>query len=181
AGSAVQRNARPARVAAKALVGVEGRARRAPHQRGRVAPDAGADEGRLPGRHETDDGSLLHRRHGARQREVPHRRAELGSQEARGIAAMRLPGSPRQPLPPPEFADASRIAAEGQKDGERNIPEMGSYTPAPFEQALIANGEQAVQQIYKAASMRIAKLRPVAEAFQRQLDEVERRIRPIAD
>jgi tetrahydromethanopterin S-methyltransferase subunit G len=94
---------------------------------------------------------------------------------------MRLPGSPRQPLPPPEFADESRIAAEGQKDGERNIPEMGSYTPAPFEQALIANGEQAVQQIYKAASMRISKLRPVVEAYQRQLDELERRIRPIAD
>ena len=27
----------------------------------------------------------------------------------------------------------SRIQAEGQKDGERNIPEMGSYTPAQFE------------------------------------------------
>jgi hypothetical protein len=94
---------------------------------------------------------------------------------------MRLPGSPRQPLPLPEFADESRIAAEGQKDGERNIPEMGSYTPAPFEQALISNGEQAVQQIYKAASMRIAKLRPVVEAYQRQLDEVERRIRPVAE
>ena len=39
----------------------------------------------------------------------------------------------RQP-PPPEFADESRILAEGQKDGERNIPEMGSYTPAPFEE-----------------------------------------------
>jgi hypothetical protein len=94
---------------------------------------------------------------------------------------MRLPGSPRQPLPLPEFADESRIAAEGQKDGERNIPEMGSYTPAPFEQALISNGEQTVQQIYKAASMRIAKLRPVVEAYQRQLDEVERRIRPVAE
>ena len=47
---------------------------------------------------------------------------------------MKLPGSQRQPLPP-EFADEARIAAEGQKDGERNIPEMGSYTPAPFEQA----------------------------------------------
>jgi hypothetical protein len=94
---------------------------------------------------------------------------------------MRLPGSPRQPAPLPEFADESRIAAEGQKDGERNIPEMGSYTPAPFEQALISNGEQTVQQIYKAASVRIAKLRPVVEAYQRQLDEVERRIHPIAD
>jgi len=54
---------------------------------------------------------------------------------------------------------------------------MGSYTPAPFEQALISNGEQAVQQIFKAASARISKLRPVVEAFQRQLDELQRRIR----
>ena len=93
---------------------------------------------------------------------------------------MRLTTSPRQP-PPPEFADESRIVAEGQKDGERNLPEMGSYTPAPFEQALISNGEQAVQGIYKDASARISKLRPVVEAFQRKLDEVERRMRPIAD
>jgi hypothetical protein len=87
----------------------------------------------------------------------------------------------QRPAPPPEFADESRIAAEGQKDGERNIPEMGSYTPAPFEQALISNGEQAVQQIYKAASAKISRLRPVVEAFQRQLDEVERRMRPITE
>jgi hypothetical protein len=93
---------------------------------------------------------------------------------------MRLTRSPQLPSPP-EFADESRIAAEGQKDGERNIPEMGSYTPAPFEQALIANGEQAVQQIYKATSGKIAKLRPVAEAYQRQLNELERRWRPVAD
>jgi hypothetical protein len=93
---------------------------------------------------------------------------------------MHLTTSQRQP-PPPEFADESRIVAEGQKDGERNLPEMGSYTPAPFEQALISNGEQAVQQIYKDASARISKLRPVVEAFQRKLDEIERRMRPIAD
>src|SRR5437762_2348730 len=93
---------------------------------------------------------------------------------------MRLMRSPQQP-PPPEFADESRIAAEGQKDGERNIPEMGSYTPAPFEQALIANGEQAVQQIYKATSAKIAKLRPVVESLQRHLNDLERRMRPVAD
>src|SRR5947199_9680078 len=58
---------------------------------------------------------------------------------------------------------------------------MGSYTPAPFEQALISNGEQAVQQIFKAASSRISKIRPVVEAYQRQLDELQRRIRPIAE
>jgi len=52
---------------------------------------------------------------------------------------MHLPRSQRQ-IPPPEFADESRILAEGQKDGERNLPEMGSYTPAPFELALISKG-----------------------------------------
>lgn len=93
---------------------------------------------------------------------------------------MHLTMSQRQP-PPPEFADESRIVAEGQKDGERNLPEMGSYTPAPFEQALISNGEQAVQGIFKDASARISRLRPVVEAFQRKLDELERRMRPIAD
>src|SRR2546428_13734920 len=58
---------------------------------------------------------------------------------------------------------------------------MGTYPPAPFEQALISNGHQAVQQIFKAASGRISKLRPVVEAYQRQLDELRRRMRPIAD
>jgi hypothetical protein len=83
--------------------------------------------------------------------------------------------------PTVEFADEGRILAEGQKDGERNIPEMGSYTPAPFEQALISHGEQAVQQIYKNASASIAKLRPVVEALQRQLDDLERRMRPLSE
>ena len=93
---------------------------------------------------------------------------------------MKFPLGQRKP-PAVEFADEARILAEGQKDGERNIPEMGSYTAAPFEQALIANGEQAVQQIYKAASARIAKLRPVVESYQRQLDVLEQRMRPVAD
>ena len=93
---------------------------------------------------------------------------------------MRLMRSP-QPPAPPEFADEARIVAEGQKDGERNIPEMGSYTPAPFEQALIANGEQSVQQIYKAASAKIAKLRPVVESLQRQLNDLERRMKPVTE
>jgi hypothetical protein len=83
--------------------------------------------------------------------------------------------------PTVEFADESRILAEGQKDGERNIPEMGSYTPAPFEQALISNGEQAVQQIYKTASATIARLRPAADALQHQLDDLERRMRPLVE
>lgn len=92
---------------------------------------------------------------------------------------MNLPSFQRQ-APPPEFGDESRIIAEGQKDGERNIPEMGSYMPAPFEQALIANGEQAVQGIYKIASLKIARLRPVVETYQRRLDELERRMKPLA-
>jgi len=74
-----------------------------------------------------------------------------------------------------------RIQAEGQKDGERNIPEMGSYMPPPFEQALIAHGEQEVQRIYKQASDQIAKLRPVFQTFQKRLEDIERRIQPIAD
>jgi tetrahydromethanopterin S-methyltransferase subunit G len=74
-----------------------------------------------------------------------------------------------------------RIQAEGQKDGERNIPEMGSYMPPPFEQALIAHGEQEVQQIYKQASVQIAKLQPVFQSFQKRLEDIERRIQPIAD
>jgi hypothetical protein len=92
---------------------------------------------------------------------------------------MRLPSLTLRKPPPVEFADEGRILAEGQKDGERNIPEMGSYTPAPFEQALISNGEQAVQQIYKTASALIARLRPIADAYQRQLEDLERRMRPI--
>lgn len=92
---------------------------------------------------------------------------------------MNLTLGQRKP-PAVEFADEGRILAEGQKDGERNIPEMGSYTPAPFEQALISNGEQAVQQIYKNASGTIAKLRPAADGMQRQLDDLERRMRPIS-
>jgi tetrahydromethanopterin S-methyltransferase subunit G len=93
---------------------------------------------------------------------------------------MHLPALHRQQPAPPEFADESRILAEGQKDGERNIPEMGSYTPAPFEQALISNGEQAVHQIYKAASVKIARLRPEVEGYQRRLDDIEQRMAPIA-
>jgi len=94
---------------------------------------------------------------------------------------MRLPGSQQQQPAPAEFADESRILAEGQKDGERNIPEMGSYTPAPFEQALISNGEQEVQRVYKIASAKISRLRPEVEAHQRQLNDLEHRMRPLTD
>lgn len=74
-----------------------------------------------------------------------------------------------------------RILAEGQKDGERNIPEMHSYMPAPFEQALIAHGEQEVHQIFQEASFRIAKRQPTFQAMQRTLDDLERRWRPVSD
>jgi tetrahydromethanopterin S-methyltransferase subunit G len=82
---------------------------------------------------------------------------------------------------PPTFVDESRILAEGQKDGERNIPEMGSYTPAQFEQALIAHGEQEVHRIYKDAALRIARLTPMFHAWHRRLQDVERRAQPVSD
>lgn len=92
---------------------------------------------------------------------------------------VRLPRfGPEAPSTP--FTE-ERIQSEAQKDGERNIPEMGSYMPAPFEQALIAHGEQEVQQIYKQASIRISKLQPLFHALQRRLEDVERRIQPVAD
>src|SRR5213595_2855067 len=82
--------------------------------------------------------------------------------------------------PPTPFTE-ERIQAEGQKDGERNLPEMGSYMSAPFEQALISHGEQDVQEIYKKASARIALLQPVFQAFMRRLEDIERRIQPITE
>lgn len=84
-------------------------------------------------------------------------------------------------LRPTHFTDESRILVEGQKDGEKNIPEMGSYTPAQFEQALMAHGEQEVQRIYKSASLRISKLQPEFEAGQRRLEELEARLKPITE
>jgi hypothetical protein len=86
----------------------------------------------------------------------------------------------KEPPPPPSPFTEDRIQAEGQKDGERNIPEMSSYVPAPFEQALIAHGEQEVHRIYTAAAGRISKLRPVFQAFERRLHDVERRRQPVA-
>jgi len=74
-----------------------------------------------------------------------------------------------------------RILAEGQKDGERNIPEMGSYMPAPFEQALIAHGEQEVHRIFKRASIRISKSQPAFHTLSGRMEDLERRIQPIAD
>ena len=79
------------------------------------------------------------------------------------------------------FTDESRIQAEGQKDGEKNIPQMGSYVTAQFEQALIAHGEQAVQRIYEKASYRIAQLQPVFRACLKRLEELEIRLKPISE
>src|SRR5437899_2556453 len=89
---------------------------------------------------------------------------------------MRLKKSPVS-----SFTDEGRIIAEGQKDGERNIPEMGSYTPAQFEQALIAHGEQEVHRLYKSASLRIARLAPLFHAWHRRLQDIERRFQPTSD
>ena len=70
---------------------------------------------------------------------------------------------------------------EGQKDGERNIPEMGSYTPAQFEQALIAHGEQEVQLRFEKASLRIAKLQPLFHGYQKRLQDMESRLQSIVE
>ena len=78
------------------------------------------------------------------------------------------------------FTDESRIQAEGQKDGEKNIPEMGSYIPAQFEQALIAHGEQEVHRIYEKASIRIAKLQPVFQACQKSFEDLNVRFQPVS-
>jgi tetrahydromethanopterin S-methyltransferase subunit G len=87
----------------------------------------------------------------------------------------------KRQAPAPAFTDESRIQAEGQKDGERNIPEMGSYTPAQFEQALVSYGEQEVQRIYENASQRISKLQPLAQASQKRLEDIEARIKPVSE
>ena len=77
------------------------------------------------------------------------------------------------------FTDENRIEAEGQKDGERNIPEMGSYAPAQFEQALIAHGEREVQEIYEKTSLRLAKLMPRFQARQKRFQDIEGRLQAV--
>lgn len=79
------------------------------------------------------------------------------------------------------FTEESRIQAEGQKDGEKNIPQMGSYVSAQFEQALIAHGEQGVHRIYEKASLRIAQLQPVFQACLKRLEELSARLKPISE
>jgi len=78
------------------------------------------------------------------------------------------------------FVDENRIRSEGQKDGEKNIPDMGSYSPAPFEQALISNGEQKAQQIYEKASSKIAPLQAFFQALSKRFEDIESRQKPVA-
>ena len=73
-----------------------------------------------------------------------------------------------------------RIKSEGEKDGEKNIPEMGSYAPAQFEQALIARGEQATQKTYEKASIRISKLQPSYDSSKKLLECTSTRFQAIA-
>jgi hypothetical protein len=73
----------------------------------------------------------------------------------------------------------SRIESEGEKDGERNIPEMGSYQPAQFEQALIARGERATQKLFEKSSARIAKLQPSYDSQKRLFQEISGRLNAI--
>ncbi len=69
-----------------------------------------------------------------------------------------------------------QIESEGEKDGKRNIPEMGSYMNAQYELALIARGEQEVQRRYEEASVRIAKLQPVFHAYKKQFEDMAARL-----
>jgi len=78
------------------------------------------------------------------------------------------------------FTSERRIEAEGQQDGEKNIPDMRSYLPAQFEQALVAHGEQDVQRIFEKAAMKIAKLRPGYEGCRRRLQELDSRLQGVA-
>ena len=79
------------------------------------------------------------------------------------------------------FTNERRIQSEGQRDGEKNLPEMGSYNAAPFEQALIANGERRTQRIYEKASFRIAKLQPIFQMLQKRFEDMDTRQKAVAE
>ncbi len=70
----------------------------------------------------------------------------------------------------------SRIETEGEKDGEKNIPEMGSYQPAQFEQALIARGERDAQKRYEKSSIRISKLEPAFVTHKKHFEDTTARV-----
>jgi hypothetical protein len=86
---------------------------------------------------------------------------------------------PRQQRP--TIFSEERILAEAQRDGERNIPDMSSYTPAPFEHVLIAHGELEVQRVYKHASLRIARQQATFGALLRRLQDNDGRIQRLTD
>ena len=68
-----------------------------------------------------------------------------------------------------------QIEIEGEKDGKRNIPEMGSYTPAQYELALIARGEREVHRKFEEAAVRIAKLQPPFQTHKKQFEDIAAR------
>jgi len=79
------------------------------------------------------------------------------------------------------FTDERRIQIEGQRDGERNLPDMGTYGAAPFEQALIANGERKAQRIYQQASARIARLQPLYQMISKRYRDMAGRQKAVAE
>lgn len=81
---------------------------------------------------------------------------------------------------PVSVANENRIRMEGQKDGEKNIPEMGSYSPAPFEQAIISHGEEKAQKVFGKASGRIAKLQSLYETLHRRFEDIDGRYQRVS-
>ncbi len=79
------------------------------------------------------------------------------------------------------FTDEYRIQAEGQRDGEKNLPEMGTFSPAPFEQALIANGERNTQRAYQKASARVARLQPLFQMLQKRYHDMAGRQKAVVE
>jgi hypothetical protein len=79
------------------------------------------------------------------------------------------------------FTDEHRIQTEGQRDGEKNLPEMGTFSPAPFEQALIANGERKTQRTYQKAAGRIARLQPVFQMLEKRYHDMAGRQKAVAN
>ncbi|HTP41750.1 MAG TPA: hypothetical protein VML36_04965 [Nitrospiria bacterium] len=79
------------------------------------------------------------------------------------------------------FTDERRIQIEGQRDGERNLPDMGTYSAAPFEQALIANGERRTQRIYQRASAKISRLQPLYQMIQKRYRDMAGRQKAVAE
>ena len=76
-------------------------------------------------------------------------------------------------------SDERRIRFEGQRDGEKNIPDMSSYSPSPFEQVLISQGERKAQEVFERASLRISRLRPVYESLKKRFEDLEKRQHPV--